>query len=532
MAKREITMIPATIPKFTGKHTMPGRKRRVAAYARVSTDMEEQQTSYEAQMDYYEKYIIARSDWDFAGLYSDEGISGTSTKYRTGFNQMIEDALAGKIDLIVTKSISRFARNTVDSLVTIRKLKEHGVECFFEKENIYTFDSKGELLITIMSSIAQEESRSISENVTWGQRKRFADGKVSMPYKHFLGYSKGPDGLPQVVEKEAAVVRSIYLMFLEGYSPTYIAKTLTSKGIPTPAGKKRWQNSTVESILRNEKYKGDALLQKRFTVDFLTKKMKTNEGEIPQYYVTDSHEGIISPEVFELAQYEFQCRRENGGSQNHNVSPFSGHIICGECGAYYGHKVWHSNDKYRRLVWLCNKKYGKGAGDGLRCKTPHLTDDEVKTFFVGAMNAALSNKQEILDNCRTAVEFLTDTSQLESDLRKLEAECDVATGLLRKCIDENAHAAISQEDYETKYAALAARYEAAKGKCDNMNEKILQRKLKANRIEAFFKTMETSDIVTEFDEGLWNATVDSLTVYSKKKIVLKLKDGTEIEWHI
>lgn len=247
---------------------------------------------------------------------------------------------------------------------------------------------------------------------------------------------------------------------------------------------------------------------------------------------TESHEGIISPEVFELAQYEFQCRRENGGRQNRNVSPFSEHIICGECGACYGHKVWHSNDKYRRLVWLCNKKYGKGAGDGLRCKTPHLTDDEVKTFFIGAMNAALRNKQEILDSCRTAVEFLTDTSQLESDMRKLEAECDVAAELLRKCIDENAHAAISQEDYETKYAELAARYEAAKGKCENMNEKILQRKLKANRIEAFFKTMETSDIITEFDEGLWNATVDTMTVYSKKKIVLRLKDGTEIEWHI
>jgi site-specific DNA recombinase len=532
MSKREITMIPATIPKFAGKNARPGQKRRVAAYARVSTDMEEQLTSYEAQMDYYTKYIMGRADWQFAGLYSDEGISGTSTKYRTGFNQMIEDALDGKIDLIVTKSISRFARNTVDSLVTIRKLKENGVECFFEKENIYTFDSKGELLITIMSSIAQEESRSISENVTWGQRKRFADGKVSMPYKHFLGYCKGPDGLPQVVEKEAAVVRSIYLMFLEGRAPTYIAKVLTEQGIPTPSDKTRWQGSTVESILTNEKYKGDALLQKRFTVDFLTKTMKTNEGEVPQYYVTDSHEGIISSEVFELAQYEFQRRREKDGYQSHSNSPFSGRIICGECGAYYGHKVWHSNDKYRRLVWYCNKKYGKGAGDGLRCKTPHLTDDEVKGVFVGAMNAALQNKHEILDNCRAAVAFLTDTSQLESDLHTLESERDVATELLRKCIDENAHAEISQEDYETKYAALAARYDTAKGKCESMNEKILQRKLKANRIDAFFKTMESSNLITEFDEGLWNATVDTMTVYSKKKIVLKLKDGTEIKWHI
>ena len=198
--------------------------RGEGSYARVSTDNEEQQTSFDAQMDYYTTYIQNKPEWEFVGLYSDEGISGTSTKNRAGFNSMIEDALAKKIDLIVTKSISRFARNTVDSLVTIRKLKENGVECFFEKENIYTFDSKGELLITIMSSIAQEESRSISENVTWGQRKRMQDGKVNLPYKQFLGYQKGADGLPQVVEKEAVVVRKIYLMFLEGLDCYHVSR--------------------------------------------------------------------------------------------------------------------------------------------------------------------------------------------------------------------------------------------------------------------------------------------------------------------
>src|SRR5574344_1826442 len=254
-----VTTIPATKNKFTALPTASIAKRRTAGYARVSTDSDEQFTSYEAQIDYYTKFIQARDDWEFVKVYTDEGISATNTKHRDGFKQMVRDALNGKIDLIVIKSVSRFARNTVDSLVTIRKLKEKGVECYFEKENIFTFDGKGELLLTIMSSLAQEESRSISENVTWGQRKRFADGKVSMPYKRFLGYEKGENGVPQIVEKEAAVVRSIYLMFLEGYSPTYIAKALTSKGIPTPAGKKRWQNSTVESILRNEKYTGDAL---------------------------------------------------------------------------------------------------------------------------------------------------------------------------------------------------------------------------------------------------------------------------------
>lgn len=186
-----VTVIPATRNFHTGIRKDAVVQKKTAGYARVSTDSEEQQTSYEAQVDYYTNYIKNNPEWEFVGVYTDEGISATGTKHRDGFNQMIQDALDGKIDLIVTKSVSRFARNTVDSLTTVRKLKEKGVEVYFQKENIYTLDSKGELLITIMSSLAQEESRSISENVTWGQRKRFADGKVSIAYSSFLGYQKG-----------------------------------------------------------------------------------------------------------------------------------------------------------------------------------------------------------------------------------------------------------------------------------------------------------------------------------------------------
>jgi len=277
-----VLKIPAKFHPITHLPETKVQKRRVAAYARVSTDSEEQQTSYAAQVDRYTKYIQERADWEFVAVYTDEGISALNTKHRDGFNRMVADALDGKIDLIVTKSVSRFARNTVDSLTTVRKLKEKGVEVFFEKENIYTLDSKGELLITIMSSLAQEESRSISENVTWGQRKRMADGKVSLPYKHFLGYRKGADGLPEIVPEEAEIVRNIYRWFMEGKTSTGIARTLTEQGVPTPAGKEQWCSSTVKSILTNEKYKGSALLQKRFTVDFLTKKSKVNEGEVPQ----------------------------------------------------------------------------------------------------------------------------------------------------------------------------------------------------------------------------------------------------------
>ena len=306
-----VTVIPATRPIHAKASVGAAAKRRVAGYARVSTDSDEQYTSYEAQVDYYTRYIQAHPDWEFVGVYADEGITGLNTKNRDGFNRMIEDALDGKIDLIVTKSVSRFARNTVDSLTIIRKLKDAGCECFFEKENIYTFDGKGELLLTIMSSLAQEESRSISENVTWGQRKRFADGKVSLPYGHFLGYEKGPDGLPQIVPEEAEIVRDIYRMFISGLSTNAIAKRLTGQAVPTPAGKDTWRRQTVESILRNEKYKGSALLQKRFTVDFLQKKMKVNEGEVPQYYVEHSHPAIILPEEWEKVQLELARRRDS-----------------------------------------------------------------------------------------------------------------------------------------------------------------------------------------------------------------------------
>ena len=260
------------------------KKRSVAGYARVSTENEEQQSSYEAQMDYYTKYIGSRDDWEFVKMYSDEGISATSTKHRSGFNQMISDALDGQIDLIITKSISRFARNTVDSLTTIRKLKDKGIEVYFEKENIRTLDAKGELFITIMSSLVQEESRSISENTTWGRRKQFADGKYSLAYKNFYGFDKGKNGKLVVNEEQAKVIRFIYKLFLEGLSRQAVVE-LYKRGIKSPMTKDRWNRTTMMYILGNEKMCDSALLQKKYTESFLTHKQVKNNGEIQQYLV-------------------------------------------------------------------------------------------------------------------------------------------------------------------------------------------------------------------------------------------------------
>ena len=320
----------------------------------------------------------------------DEGISGCNTKHRNGFNEMIVDALAGKISLIVTKSVSRFARNTVDSLVTIRKLKEHGCECFFEKENIFTFDSKGELLITIMSSLAQEESRSISENVTWGARKRFADGKYTMHYSEFLGYRKGADGAPEIDEREASVIRRIFYMCIEGYSYYEIAKALTDDNIKTPMDKRVWGYSVVKSILNNEKYIGDALLQKTVSVSFLTKKRVKNNGAVQQYYVKDGHPAIISKEIFAEARAAQEKAKEKKRKQE-GRKPFSKRLRCGLCGRWYVESVRNPNTPYEKRLWRCGNNTKNGT-----CLAPFFTAAQVGDLISGAEKELREDKDLFL----------------------------------------------------------------------------------------------------------------------------------------
>ena len=522
----KVTVIPATRDFHTGIAKNSMRKRRVAAYARVSTNSEEQVTSYEAQVDYYTKYIQGRADWEFVKVYTDEGISGTNTKHRDGFNEMIEDALAGKIDLIITKSVSRFARNTVDSLITVRKLKEKGIEVYFEKENIYTLDSKGELLITIMSSLAQEESRSISENITWGKRKFFADGKVYLPYKNFLGYEKGEDGLPKIVPDEADIIRLIYSMFLEGKTTYARASALTESGIPTPRQKVVWKPSTVESILTNEKYKGAALLQKSFTVDFLTKKMKPNEGEVPQYYIEDSHEAIIDPREFELVQAEMARRKGLRAAYSGN-SIFASRIICGDCGSFYGAKTWHSTSKYRKIIYRCFNKY---ADKDHKCETPTLNESDIKDAFIAVFNILMADKEAVLDACRVMQETLTDTAEIDEKIARLQAAHEDACTLLQKHVDENMRIAQDQEAFWKRYEEYEARVNELSAELDSLKVLRLQRVQKAEIIGAFmFELHERDGVLESFDERLWVASVDIVTVYHTGDMLFRFKNGMEIK---
>lgn len=519
---RTVRTIPATISRFTAAPINSRKKRKVAGYARVSTDHEDQVTSYEAQVDYYTNYIKGRDDWEFAGIYTDEGISATNTRHRDGFKKMVQDAMDGKIDLIVTKSVSRFARNTVDSLTTVRKLKDKGIEIYFEKENIWTLDAKGELLITIMSSLAQEESHSISENVKWGHRKRFADGKVSVPYNHFLGYNKGKDGNLVIDPEQAKTVKLIYQLFLNGYTFHSIAKELTARGLKTPSGKSTWPTSTVRSILTNEKYKGDALLQKCFTVNFLTKEKKVNEGEVPQYYVEHNHEAIINPQVFDWVQEEIK-RRKEGKKRYSGISMFSSKIKCGQCGGWYGSKVWHSTDKYRRTIYRCNDKFK------IHCDTPHLTEEEIKVVFIKAVNQLITNKAEIIDNITALKTKLTDTASLEKKRDELNTELNLLAEQVQSLIAENARKVQDQDEYNEKYNLLVSRYEAAKEKYDKTCKDIQKREVREKQLDGFIKELKNRELVTEFDETLWGSLLDFITVYNKEDIRVTFKDGTEIK---
>ncbi len=500
-------------------------RKRVAAYARVSTDSEEQLSSYEAQVEFYTRYIKGNPGWEFVDVYTDEGISGTNIRKREGFNRMISDALSGKIDLILTKSISRFARNTVDTLTTVRNLKAHKVEVYFEKENIYTLDAKGEVMLTIMGSLAQEESRSISENVTWGKRRSMEEGKFSLAYKHFLGYEKGEDGLPRIVEHEAEIIREIYQLFLGGSTVRSIADHLTAQGIPTPAGKKKWSVSTIMSILQNEKYKGDALLQKTYTADFLTKKVKKNCGEVPQYYIENSHPAIIDTETFDLVQKEIERRRPHR-YQLHRSSPLNAKIICGECGGFYGRKVWHSNSKYRKSVWQCNHKFDNES----HCSTPNLNEDEIKNAFAIAFNRILDDKAEHLARLEKLQKELSDTSSLDEQLKAATSEHARLLAELRRYMEENTRQIQDQTEYNRRFSEMDTACQKQEKIIAQLKKQLIDQHTRKEQAARFLRILtECCNPIKEFDTDFWSSMIENVTVSQDKTLSFRFYDGAVID---
>ncbi|MBO4378935.1 MAG: recombinase family protein, partial [Clostridia bacterium] len=401
---KNMTVIPAKPQKGNAAAKVEVKRLRVAAYCRVSTDNEEQASSYEAQIQHYEEFIKTNPEWEFVGVYADEGISATSTKKREQFNALIEDCKAGKIDMIFTKSISRFARNTLDCLKYIRLLKEINIPVFFEKESINTMDAKGEVLITIMASLAQQESESLSKNTKMGIQYRFQQGKVMVNARHFLGYDKDEEGHLVINPEEAEIVKRIYREYLEGASCKKIAKGLERDGIRTSRGNPRWHDSTVRKILENEKYMGDALLQKTYTIDFLNKKRGKNNGTLPQYYIEDDHEAIIPKDLFLRVQEEMARRsserdmngRRRGFSANH---AFSHMVICECCGENFRRLHWNNRGK-KTIVWRCKTR----LEDKTRCTARTVREETLKAAFLEALNEMVCDSDTYLNRLRENLE--------------------------------------------------------------------------------------------------------------------------------
>lgn len=436
---------------------------------------------------------------------------------------MIADAKAGKIDLILTKSISRFARNTVDALQTIRELSALKIEVYFEKEGIHTLDKQCEVMLTIMSSLAQEESRSISENVRWGKQKSMQDGNVSFGYRHFLGYRKGKDGRPEVVPEEAAIVRDIYRMFLDGMTIRNIAKELTERGIKTPGGKDVWSVSTIRSILSNEKYKGDALLQKTYTLDYLSKTVKKNNGEVKQYYVTNSHEAIIDEDVFNLVQVELQ-RRSSMRRGLRNSSPFCTKLVCGDCGSFYGHKIFHAKEKHSKDVWYCNRRY-QGSNN---CSTPILAEDDLVRYYLQALSKLLANKNRCISACNAQMDKADALDKMRMKREKAEAALAKDMAKIQALVRENAYISQDQQVYRMRFEEMSKQIEQQKAEISELQEQELRLIGVREKLSRFIDALESIDAEPVFNPTAWNCFIERVLI-KQKSLIFEFKNGENVE---
>ncbi len=516
---KNITVIPARRRFGNAAKESEIPKLRVAAYCRVSTDSDEQATSYEAQVSHYTDYIRKNPEWELAGIYADDGISGTNTKKREEFNRMIDEAMAGKIDMIVTKSISRFARNTLDCLKYIRRLKEKNIPVYFEKENINTMDAKGEVLITIMASLAQQESQSLSQNVKLGYQYRYQQGQVTVNHNRFLGYTKDENGQLIIDPDEAVVVRRIYREYLEGASLQQIGRGLETDGILTGAGKPKWRAETLQKILKNEKYIGDALLQKTYTVDFLEKKRVTNNGLVPQYYVENSHEAIIPRDLYMQVQEEMVRRANLHSGQDRKKRVYSSKyalssiVYCSQCGDIYRRVAWNNRGK-RSIVWRCCTRVEHGPE---ACDADTIQESELQNLTVRAINMALGKKDSLNETLQQNVEAVLmgvggiPLDEIDAKLEELQKE------LLKVANAKGDYDSITDEIYSLREAKQNAQV-------DNAEREGVKKRISDMQQ---FLAEQTQDI-TEYDERLVRRLIEKITIYDER-VTVEFKSGTSVD---
>lgn len=513
---KNITVIPARKRVGTQKGTAEDiRRMRVAAYCRVSTESEEQESSYEVQVEHYTAYIENHPEWEMAGVYADDGISATNTSKREAFNRMIRDCRNGKIDMILTKSISRFSRNTVDCLKYTRELKGLNIAVYFEKENINTLDAKGEVLMTIMAALAQQESESLSANVRIGIQFRNQQGKVMVNHNHFLGYTKDEEGMLIIDMEQAAIVRRIYAEYMDGASLLQIRRGLEADGIRNGAGNLRWHETNIRQILTNEKYIGDALLQKTCTVNTLEKKRLPNKGIAPQYYVEGSQEPIIDKEVFLRVQAEL-ARRANllsDGKRRVYSSRYalSSMVYCGHCGDVYRRIKWNNRGK-RSTVWRCVSRLDKMTSC-TRCPARTIREEELQAAVVTAINDAWSGRDTVLpvleENIRKVLEAGTE-EQLEAINETIRAR---QADLLDAGSDQERIDAIGEDIVRLRQERQDIMTRAAQDD---------ERRQRIDDLMAFLAGQTTA--VTEYSDVLTRRLVERVTVYDDR-LTVEFKSG-------
>lgn len=533
--QRTVTVIPAKpqMMQETIKHQL-----RVAAYCRVSTEEEEQQSSYEAQCSYYTDKIMTNPEWTMAGIFADEGITGTSTKKRDDFNRMIRKCRQKKIDLILTKSISRFARNTLDCLRYVRALKELGIGVYFEKENINTLQMDTELILTFMGAFAQSESESISANVKWGKKQAMREGKVNFPISRLYGYTTDENGALVIQVEQAEIVKEIYRKFLLGHSIRMIRDALNADGIPAKGGKE-WQFASVQGIITNEKYCGDVLMQKTFKPDVMTGKVVKNTGQLPMYLIRNNHPAIVSRETYQAAQAEM-ARRSAGKSPSTKNAPtgrscysskyaLSERLVCGVCGTRYQRCTWHRKNKVR-VVWRCVSRVEYGTK---YCKeSPTMDERPLQQAIMEAINSAMGPKEElaqlITDTMIHEVITIPDSTvtlgEIKRRLKELEAEFD---SMLENPPSDN------MESYLNRFQGIKNEMALLKEQREIISVQLRKNTEAQERIRNTTIALDrASHHMTEWDEDTIRQLVHTVKVISADHIKVILTDGTEIHQEV
>lgn len=513
------------------------RQKRVAAYCRVSTDSEEQLVSYANQKKVYTEMIASRKDWCFAGLFADEGKSGTRADKRPEFNKMISECLAGKIDYIITKSVSRFARNTVDCLDYVRMLKSKGIGIYFEEQQIDTLKTDSELYLVIYAGFAQSESESISKNITWSVRKKFEEGTPVFIYKKFLGYTKGADGEPEIVPGEAAIVERIFNLYLAGESVERISRMMQAEHYDIPGKSISFSKGMIMNMLSNERYCGDAILQKSVTVDCIEKKRKKNTGEAPMYYVQNNHPAIIDRVTFNKVQEELARRKTKTPASAKDAITSTGKysryaltdvLICGECGTRYRRVTWSRNGT-KRVVWRCISRldYGKKY-----CKdSPTVYEDKLHEAIVRAVNKF--NEQDNATYKALMRATIGEALGLNGDPEEvdlLERKIEALNNKMLALVNESVSSGEGIEAHESEFMSLSQEAELLKQRIATIQENATHAAGEQGRLDQIQRIIaERETNCMEYDDSIVRQMVECIKVYPGGKLEIIFGGGYLIE---